>query len=452
MASPRFTTLIIVRVILLMGSIILLAWLWYRYDLFFTYFLLLMLIALQVYELINFAGRVNRELKKFLDALRFEDYAVSFSNRDLGGSFRELDQSFSQVVEMVRLSKAEKQSQTELLGMALENIRLGLLIVDQHGNIVLMNAAAREMLDIPHFHSWAMLQKKKKSFTDHVADFTFEGRKLIELQGSNGMREFYLDLNHINLLGQSYHLIAFSDLKNEIEQKEIDAWHKLIRILAHEVMNSVTPVTSLSETIRNLLTDKAGNPLPPEKLDKERIDDIILALETIIRRSHGMLNFVEDYRKLTKLPAPNFEAFTIKAVFSDVCQLMQAEAKTKEIELKTDLQNSKLSIRADRKMVEQILINLIGNALHMIEPGGGGKILLSAHVDESRVVLTVSDNGPGIPENILPSIFIPFFSTRKNGTGIGLTLSKNIMKLHKGNISVRSKPGEGTTFELSFNI
>lgn len=449
MASHRFTSLITLRVLLLLASILLLAWLWHRYNLFFTYFLLVMLIGLQVYELINFAGRVNRELKKFIDALRYEDYAVSFGSRGLGGSFKELDQSFTEVVEMLRTSKAEKQSQAELLRLALENIRLGLLIVDHQGSIVLMNAAAREMLNIPHFHSWEMLKKKKKSFTDHLGDFNFEGRKLIELDNGSGLHEFYLDLDHVSLLGQNYHLISFSDLKNEIEQKEIDAWHKLIRILAHEVMNSVTPVTSLSETIRNLLTDSEGNTLPPEKLDKERLEDIILALETIIRRSRGMLTFVEDYRKLTKLPAPRFEAFAVKSLFDEVSQLMQAQAG--EVKLKVDLKNPRLAIRADRKMVEQTLINLVGNAVYAMEDDGG-EVVLSAYINDGSVILSIRDTGPGIPPDILPSIFIPFFSTRKNGTGIGLSLSKNIMQLHKGGISVQSKPGEGTTLELSFNL
>src|SRR5690606_25644520 len=138
------------------------------------------------------------------------------------------------------------------------HLRLGIIIVDHNGAITLINQAAQGMLGIPHFHSWEMLQKKKPAFSQALGDFKFEGRKLIELDSGQGIREYYLDLDHISLMGTNYRLISFNDLKNEIEQKEIDAWHKLIRILAHEVMNSVTPVTSLSETIRDLLTDDSG--------------------------------------------------------------------------------------------------------------------------------------------------------------------------------------------------
>ncbi|MDZ7848213.1 MAG: ATP-binding protein [Owenweeksia sp.] len=204
-------------------------------------------------------------------------------------------------------------------------------------------------------------------------------------------------------------MISFSDLKNEIEQKEIEAWHKLIRILSHEVMNSVTPVTSLSETVRSLLTNDNGEAIAPEELDKARINDMILALDTVIRRSKGMLNFVEDYRKLTRLPAPHFEVISIKDLFRDVRQLMQATASEKNLVLHEDLQNKSLALKADRKMIEQILINLISNAIHALNDTPRGQITLSASVNESNLCLRVIDNGPGIDEDILPSIFIPFF-------------------------------------------
>lgn len=448
MASKRFTTLISLRVVLLILSIFLLSWLWIHYQLVFTLILLAVVIIAQVVELIHFLQRTNRELQKFLDALRYGDYAISFPSKKMGGSFKELDESFTQVIETIKTSRAEKQSQTELLKLALENIRLGIIIVDYQGNILLINPAAREMLNIPQFHSWSMLEKKKPDFARQLGDFNFDGRRLIQLEG----REYYLDLDHISLLGATYRLISFSDLKNEIEQKETDAWHKLIRILSHEVMNSVTPVTSLSETIKNMLTDENGNALPPEKLSSEKIDDIILALSTIIRRSQGMLGFVDEYRKLTKLPAPHMEVFSVEELLRESCHLMQMQARENNVVIEVSPINSRLALKADRKMVEQVIINLIGNSIHALEGQTGGKIILSADLTENELLINVRDNGPGIPEEILPSIFIPFFSTRKNGTGIGLTLSKNIMQLHKGNISASSLEGEGTSFQLSFGI
>jgi len=452
MVYNRFALLIALRIILIAVNVFLFAYFSFGHQLFFTHILLVLLMVVQVVELIYFVSRVNRELKRFLDALNYNDFSVNFNNKKLNGSFRELDESFAKVIEKVRTSQAQRESQTELLKLALDHLRLGIIIVDHHGSITLINQAAQHMLSIPHFHSWDMLRKKKPAFSKALGDFNFEGRKLIEVETEKGKREFYLDLDHISLLGTAYRLISFNDLKNEIEQKETDAWHKLIRILSHEVMNSVTPVTSLSETVKSLLTDEHGQARTAESLDQETIDDIVLALNTIIRRSRGMLNFVDEYRKLTKLPAPNFEVFSIQELFDTVLQLMKGQAIQVGSELKVELPNNRMALRADRKMVEQVLINLVGNALHAIEGASGSEVTLSAHMTEAAVIISVKDDGPGIKQDILPSIFIPFFSTRKNGSGIGLTLSKNIMQLHKGNIQVQSREGEGALFELSFGI
>ncbi len=452
MASKRFNLLISLRVILMLVNTLTLAFIWQNFELLFTPVLLLIILLVQLIELIYFVNKTNRELQKFLEALNYGDYAVSFNNAKLGGAFKELDQSFKNLIETVRSSKAEKESQSELLKLALENIKLGLIIVDDSGRVILLNQAAQAMLKIPHFRHWQMFEKKATQFARQLDNFSFQGRKLIELDSGNGNREFYLDLEHINLLGTNYHLISFSDLKNEIEQKEIDAWHKLIRILAHEVMNSVTPVTSLSETVKNLLTNEKGEPLPSQEIDEERIDDILLALDTIIKRSRGMLGFVEEYRKLTKLPAPHYENFKLRDLFEEVTTLMKSQAQQKGVVLNAELPHQKLQLRADRKMIEQVLINLISNAIYSCEAREDARIDLQAQVTENHLIIEVSDNGAGIPEDILPSVFIPFFSTRKNGTGIGLTLSKNIMQIHNGSISVHSIPNEQTRFRLSFNL
>lgn len=452
MASNRFALLISLRIVLIAVNVLLFGYFLFGYDLIFTQVLLLLLMVAQVAELIYFVSRVNRELKRFFDALNYNDFSVSFNNKKLNGSFRELDDSFSRIIEKVKASQAQSESQTELLKLALDHLRLGIIIIDNHDTILLINQAAQQMLGIPHYHSWDMLRKKKPEFSEALGDFGFEGRKLVEMDNGQGTREFYLDLDHISLLGTAYRLISFNDLKNEIEQKETDAWHKLIRILSHEVMNSVTPVTSLSETVKNMLTNEEGEPLPADQLTKETIDDTILALNTIIRRSRGMLNFVDEYRKLTKLPAPNFEVFSISELFDTVMQLMKKQAQDFNISLVKEVPNNRLALRADRKMVEQVLINLVGNALYAMENTQGTTVMLSARMTDSAIVISVKDDGPGIRQDILPSIFIPFFSTRKNGSGIGLTLSKNIMQLHKGSIQVHSKENEGAVFDLSFGL
>ena len=452
MASKHFAFQLIFRVALLLLSLALLTISLIGYDLIFVPALLLLLVAGQCWEVIWFVNRTNRELKKFIDAMHYGDYSINFHNENLGKSFAELNQSFNEVTDQLREARAEKQSEYELLKAALENISLGLIILDPQKSIVFMNTAAQGILEIPQFQSWQLLQSKKPDFTAQLGQLETEGRRLIEINTAGENRECYLDISRIELQGRRYKLISFSDLKKEIEQKEIEAWHKLIRILAHEVMNSVTPVTSLSETLRAMLTDREGEALNPSALDESKIEDMILALDTIIRRSKGMLNFVEDYRKLTRLPAPNFELIGVKGLLEETAKLMSGQATEKKVKLRVEMPNNRIGVKADRKMLEQSLINLISNAIHALEGTRGAEIVLGASLTESNLVISVSDNGPGIPEDILPSIFIPFFSTRKEGTGIGLTLSKNIMRLHRGSINVISKPGEGASFELLFSF
>lgn len=447
MTFDRFTLNLAGRVILIALNLLVLAFLVFQYDLFFTYLLLALVAFGQVVELIRFVHHTNRELHKFLEAVKHEDYSVHFSGNRYGQSFSALSESFDVLIKRLKETRARQQSHAELIHRVLESIQVGIIVMEKAGQVILMNSSARAMLEVPHFHNWSMFQKQKPGFTRQLGDLDFEGRRLIQV----GTREFYLDLDHIQLVGHHYHLISFSDLKNEIEQKEIEAWHKLIRILAHEVMNSVTPISSLSETVQQLLTGEDGQAIPLQQLTPESIDDIREALKTIVRRSRGMLSFVEEYRKLTRLPAPRLEVIPVGEAFKDVCQLMRTEADAANVQLDSSVNPPSLALNADRKMLEQVLINLISNSLHALEPMDNGHIHLAASLTDEDLLITVKDNGPGIPEEIVPSIFIPFFSTRKNGTGIGLTLSKNIMKLHQGNISVESQPGKGTLFRLSFN-
>jgi nitrogen fixation/metabolism regulation signal transduction histidine kinase len=451
MASKRFFFQLILRVLVLTLSIALFCILALQYTLPFTLLFLGALVVIEVVELIRFVNHSNKELQKFLHAISYGDYSVNFRGSKLGKSFVELNQSFHKLIEQLKSAEAEKQSQTELLKLVFEHIKLGLIVVDRQDNIQFMNTHAQELLGIPQFRKWSMLHKNKPAFTEQLLDFSFEGRKLISLDDGYGQKEYYLDLQQIQLLGVSYHLISFSDLKNEIEQKEIEAWHKLIRILAHEVMNSVTPVTSLSETVRDMLTDKSSGEIKhPSELDAEDIKDMTEALNTVVKRSKGMLSFVEEYRRLTKLPAPRPELINIKQFLQECLQLMKVDADKRNIQIDIEVQQSSLAIKADRKMMEQSLINLMSNAFYAMENSEAPVLKLKGSYKEEYTEISVSDNGKGIEEEILPSIFIPFFSTRKNGSGIGLTLIKNIMKQHQGSVQVESKVGVGTTFRLRF--
>lgn len=447
MTFDKFSIKIVARVFLLLGNVFVFSYLWFNYEnLLFVFILLATALVIQIWELIHFTQHTNRQLTKFLEALKHDDYSVTFGGASLGKSFSNLKEGFTVLIDRLKDNRAHQHGHSELLKLVLESVKIGVIVLEKSGEIVLMNPPALSMLEVPQFHNWEMFRKKKPEFARQLGDFDFEGRKLISV----GTRDFYLDLDHITLMGQVYHIVSFSDLKNEIEQKEIEAWHKLIVILAHEVMNSITPISSLSETVQQMLTDEKGDTLNVEDISQEQVEDILEALKTIVRRSRGMLSFVQEYRKLTKLPAPNFELINIKSFLEEVAQLMQSQANQKGINIEVDVIQPKLALKADRKMIEQVIINLVGNAIYALENTEEPLIKIRARLTEDYTIIDVSDNGKGIPKEIITSIFIPFFSTRKNGSGIGLTLSKNIMKLHHGSITVESTLGEGTNFRLAF--
>jgi len=274
------------------------------------------------------------------------------------------------------------------------------------------------------------------------------GRRLIEIKIKEDTKIFSVDVSTHLILEREHKLITFQDINSEIEQKEIEAWHKLIRILTHEIMNSITPISSLTETMQGLLSDKDGKQRSMSSMTEDSISDIRFSLNTIQNRSEGLLQFVKNYRKLTKLPKPKPEITLIKAFLQGIEKLMGDALQRQEIKLTVEVNDPSLSAIFDPSLIEQVLINLITNSTHALEGRSEKQIVINAFAADSHVILEVSDNGKGIPEKDLKEIFVPFFSTRREGSGIGLSLSKQIVTQHGGRIKVRSIPEQGTSFSV----
>lgn len=450
MGFNRFNIFLVLRIAVILGSLALLTWLFNEGDLWFTTVSIFILIAIEVYELIFYVNRANRELTKFLYAIKYEDYAVNFSDPKLGSSFSHLNDTFNEILEKFKEARIEKESQFQLFKLTLEKINIGIIAVDENGEITILNQAASELLNVPFLQNWERLKGRHPEFCSTVSELELGGRKLVQIDTLSGIRELSLDVNPVRLTGTTHFIIAFQDIKDEIEQKEIEAWHKLIRILTHEIMNSITPVTSLTETMRSLLQHPDGTRAKAEELDDETIQDVILALNTIHRRSVGMLDFVNDYRRLTKIPAPTFEIVRVCEMFEDIQSLMRSELDKRGIVFDIQCSNKNLSIRCDRKLIEQVVINLMTNSFAALKEVNHPHIKVDATVDDKRITIHVRDNGTGVEKEKLERIFIPFYSTKRDGTGIGLSLSKNIMKLHHGSITVSSQPEVETKFSLTF--
>ncbi len=387
-------------------------------------------------------------MAKFLLSIKHNDFSINFKGSKIGKSFEELHDAMDGIIQTIESSKIEKEAQFHYLRLVVSNINIGIISLENNENIVLMNKPAEKTLGVQGINNWNILKEKRPKFVSDIESIGDQGRKLMELQTNDDPFTLSVDVNSMKMLDKSYKLITFQDIRGEIEQKEIEAWHKLIRILTHEIMNSVTPISSLTETMESMLGVN-GETKKASDLDDETIEDLRFSLKTIHRRSDGMLSFIDDYRKLTKVAKPKLDTVPIDHLFISIKGLLKGEMENAGIQFSVDIKEVE-SISLDASLIEQVLINLIKNSTHALESVDRPSIELKAYSDGNKSIIEVKDNGKGIGEKELREIFVPFFSTKKNGSGIGLSLSKQIMHLHGGQIKVRSEVGKGTSFYLVF--
>lgn len=449
MVSKRFALLVIVRVSLLMLSMTALAFIFAKTELFFNQIILLSIIVIQIAELIRFITFTNRELAKLLLAIRYSDFSISFKGKKHGKSFQELQNAFVEIIEAFKKVSVEKEAQFKFLKVIVDNINVGIIAVKEEHQIELMNKSAQQLLGIAVPNYWKQFIQFSPNFATEFSEMGDNERKLIELNIRGEKLQISAHVSRLKILNYRYSIITFQNIKSEIEQKEIEAWHKLIRILTHEIMNSVTPITSLTETMRMMLQHDEINAKKVEELSEEDLDDFRFSLETIQRRSEGLLHFVDDYRKLTRVKSIQTERANIKTLIEEIVKLMSPDFAKGGIVTELNIK-SEFEIFIDRKLIEQVLINLLTNAKQAVFEAKHPKITISTYHNESEKVIKIEDNGTGIDENKIEEIFIPFFSTKENGSGIGLSLSKQIMKKHKGDLTVKSIKGEGATFFMTF--
>ena len=416
------------------------------------------MILLQVYFLIRYVNNTNYSLVKFLDALKTEDYSVYFSPSKKGDSFAKVYDDFNLIIKIFKRNKIEKEAQYKYFKYILEHVNLGIISIRKDdlfkeqadSELLFLNKAACDILQQPQHKYWHRIAKNLPWFEEEVKKLSGGGKSLVDFGDDLIRKQLSLEVIEIQLLNAPYLIIAFQDIRSEIEQKEIEAWHNVIRILAHEMLNSFTPVSSLASTIKSMTEGVDGGSINLEELDDEDIRDINMAASTIKKRSDGLLVFVKDYRTISNVPIPKLHPINVKQFLSEIFVLMSSNAKEAEVEIKILPIPANATIRIDRKLIEQVLINLINNSIHALEGVNNPLIKISCIVEQEKTLLIVSDNGKGIEEKIMNQIFIPFYTTKKNGSGIGLSLSKNIMKKHGGNLLVSSEVGVNTTFTLIF--
>lgn len=430
---------VIARVTVLTLFVFTFAYLIFRTTLYATLIIVGLLIILQIYTLIRYVNTTNRHLTRFFETVKYSDFSQTFAPTGLGMIFKPLEKAMSEVINAFRVTRAEKEEHSRYLQTVIEHINTGLLAFNSSGDVQLMNRTAKRLL------ATGQLKNIKHLSID-------DPQRLLHMTAGDKMsvklnhNQLFISATIVKMKGEAITFLSIQNIQSELEEKEMEAWQNLIRVLTHEIMNSITPISSLASTVNELLETEKEAPY-----SGETFDDIKNAVKTIEKRSQGLMHFVNSYHSLTHLPKPKFKTVRVKELLQQVHQLLEKDLSCAKIACRMQTTPDSLQQIADPNLLEQVLINLILNAMHAVKEKKEPFISVQAFTNiHGRIEIQVTDNGSGIDDEVRDRIFIPFFSTKKEGSGIGLSLCRQIMRLHKGTIVVHSEPGIKTVFSLVF--
>ncbi len=407
------------------------------------------LVILQAYSLYYFLERSENEISVFLNRILDEPQSEPASKKTGDPIFDE----FEDAIENIRELRADKEAQHQYLKTIVQHVTIGIITFEPSGEVQIFNSAAKNLLGVNQLGNINDLKRVSMPLVKTITELRTGGRDLVRLVKENEETQIAVYAIELSLKGETFKLISLQNIQSELEEKEMDAWQNLIRVLTHEIMNSVTPISSLARTLEGEIRDwfKKNN----VEIKDDELSDFHLALHTIHKRSDNLIAFVSEFRNMTKITLPHLKRIPIKELIDRVLILLKYDLAATDIKISLDVIPEDLRITLDENQVEQVFINLIKNAMQALQSEESDiekpaiKIKASS-VPEGGTVISITDNGPGIDEEALEKIFIPFFTTKKGGSGIGLTLSKQIMRLHNGTITVKSKVNQGTTFTLKF--
>jgi signal transduction histidine kinase len=407
------------------------------------------LVFWSLYSVYQILKKAQEEVKDFVESIHYRDFSRNFNVKKAPAEVQTLRQGFNEINSTVRVISQEKELQYQFLQQILELVNTGIISFDtQSGELNWMNSAFKKLLGIPYLKTVQSLAKRNEALYQAVIAIRPNETNVISINREHRQVKILLSASLFQIEGKTHKLIAFQNIHDALDENEAQAWQKLLSVMTHEIMNSVAPISSLADTLKKQVSRmNTQRNMPGADTEK---DDLELGLETIKRRSEGLLNFAEIYRKLNKVTKPLLKKVLVRDVFENLLTLMQPTFEKKNIDIDVILKDPQLAAEMDINLIEQVLINLLVNAIEAVKDKPDPKITLSAVQENNRLILKITDNGTGIPFDLLDKIFIPFFSTKKNGSGIGLSLSKQIMLLHRGTIRVQSILGEGSSFILLF--
>jgi two-component system, NtrC family, nitrogen regulation sensor histidine kinase NtrY len=452
MVYKKFRLQIIIRIFVLLATIFFLFFALYdRYH--FALVIAIALLVFQTISLFRYVDRTNRDLSNFLESIRHAEFSSSFKSEKLGSSFDQLSEAFNRVIKDFQKVRSEKEEHFHYLQSIVQNIEISIIAYLPDGTVELINKSAKKLFQVSALKNIKSLEKFGSDLVKTLLEIRPGQNYLVKVQGEDDILQLAINATELKIKDKLIIIASISNIQNVLDEQETEAWQKLIRVLTHEIMNSITPIASLSSTIEGMLenTDPQKHPAKTSDSVSENAGEIQKALQTINKRSTGLLHFVNTYRNLTRIPKPNFKITRVSELINNIKILTDEELRKNNIKLVTIIEPDNLEVFADEQLVEQVIINLVKNSVNALENVPNASICIKALYNKrGRVVIQVVDNGKGILKDVIDKIFIPFFTTKPNGSGIGLSLSKQILRLHNGSISVYSEPEKNTVFTLTF--
>lgn len=438
----RFSLNIVFRIILLAIFVCPVPYLWLNQQKAAAAVLFTMAVITAI-SFYRYATSVNKKLILFFESIRYSDFTVKFSSDNkLGKSFSDLNQQMNEVIDAFKAARAEKEANNQFLNTLVQHVDVGIICYDATETIEILNNAAIRLLDVYRLRELQDLRTTHEKLY-HVLRELNSGQRIMYETENGG--QLAINATKVNLRGRAVKIISLQNIRTELQQKEVSSWQNLTKVLRHEIMNSIAPIVSMVGTMRSIvnedLSDKPGI--------EDSVEDLGEALKTIENRGKGIMKFVNAYRDFTTLPKPLFRETTVNALLDRVETLIRTDAQTKNVKLEIEIDNP-FRLNIDPDQIEMVLINLVKNATEAIENKEDGRIDIKAYQQKGQRYIIVKDNGNGIVPEALEKIFIPFYTTKKTGSGIGLSLSKQILQLHHGDLTVRSELGKGSAFRLEF--
>ncbi|MCG8412915.1 MAG: HAMP domain-containing histidine kinase [Pseudomonadales bacterium] len=438
------------HVALLVGAIFVFCYSLLETDWIGTPIISFFLVAIIVANIVRLVEKSNRDFAQFLNNISHNDFASSSGSSNQGFSTRDFIDAQKTLLGKYRKLKADRSIQTEYLQMVVEHVDAALICFDNEGRIEIINRAAEQLLNKKYISSLNIVAKLNRELADAFWAIRAGETRVLKLVINNEMHQLILTATEFILQERKYKLVSLQNIKSALDEREIESWQKLIRVLTHEIMNSMTPIVSLSRYIGGVV----GNEQLTQQLtdhSSEQYRDLRQSIEAIASRSQGLMEFVDSYRSLSNLPEPVFDEVKMTTLFERIELMFKEQMETQSIHFSSEVNPDTATLVVDVKLLEQILINLISNAVDAVAESADKKIQLRCEQNaQGKTKIRVRDNGHGIGKDIIDNIFTPFYTTKEKGSGIGLSLSRQLARLNNGTLAVSSSVGEGTQFILSF--